>query len=288
MAEIDHFSFGLLTPVLAYSMSFIGALLGLQCTARARFSAGRSRAGWLVLGAVSIGGTGVWVMHFIAMLGFRVTGMEIRYDVPLTLLSALIAILVVGVGIFIVGYGGNRSSALLAGGVITGLGVASMHYLGMAAMQMSGQVNYDPLIVAASVLIAVVAATAALWFTLRVRGHLATTAAAVVMGLAVSGMHYTGMAAMEVRTDANPAPITGASGLDFLLPLIIGISVFAMLLLVAIGLSLTEEEILLERQFEQQLTDRESQREMAGHTGSFASKPAAQTSTAGRPSQGLD
>jgi len=288
MAEINHFAFGFLTPVLAYVMSFVGALLGLQCTARARFSSGRSRVGWLVVGAVSIGGTGVWVMHFIAMLGFRVTGMEIRYDVALTLLSALIAAIVVGVGIFIVGYGENRISALLGGGVITGLGVASMHYLGMAAMQMPGTVNYDPLIVAASVGIAVVAATAALWFTLRVRGHLATTAAALVMGVAVSGMHYTGMAAMEVHGDPSPAPPTGASGFDFLLPLIIGVSVFAMLLLVAIGLSLTEEEIRLEQQFEQQLTERTNQREMVGPAASFASRPAAEQASAGRPSGGWD
>lgn len=284
MAEINHFAFGILTPVLAYVMSFIGALLGLQCTGRARFSAGRSRIGWLVLGAVSIGGTGVWVMHFIAMLGFRVSGMEIRYDVPLTLLSALIATIVVGVGIFMVGYGGNRIRPLLGGGLITGIGVASMHYLGMAAMEMSGTVHYDLLIVAASIVIAVVAATAALWFTVRVRGHLATTAAAVVMGLAVSGMHYTGMAAMEVHSAENPAPLSGASAFDFLLPLLIGVSVLAMLLLVAIGLSLTEGEILLERQFEEQLQARMSQRDVLRPAAAFASRPEAQKATSGRPS----
>ncbi|MBA3799981.1 MAG: hypothetical protein H0X18_12985, partial [Geodermatophilaceae bacterium] len=81
MPEIEHFAYGVLTPILAYAMSFIGSLLGLQCTARARFATGRSRVGWLLLAAVSIGGTGVWVMHFIAMLGFRVTGMDIRYGV---------------------------------------------------------------------------------------------------------------------------------------------------------------------------------------------------------------
>lgn len=264
MSEIDHFAFGVLTPVFAYAMSFIGSLLGLQCTARARFASGRSRVGWLVLGAVSIGGTGVWVMHFIAMLGFRVAGMEIRYDVNLTLLSALIAIVVVGVGIFIVGYGGSRPAALLGGGLVTGLGVASMHYMGMGAMSMSGHVDYDPLIVGASILIAVVAATVALWFTLRVKGHWVTAGAALIMGVAVSGMHYTGMAAMQVADDPNLGTPSGASAFDFLLPLIIGISVFAMLLLVTIGLSLSEDEMQLERQFEQQLRERALQREAGG------------------------
>jgi len=273
MSEINHIAFGFLTPVLAYAMSFTGALLGLQCTTRARFASGRSRVLWLALGAVSIGGTAVWVMHFIAMLGFRVAGMEIRYDVPLTLVSALVAIIVVGFGIFVVGYGGNRLSALLGGGMLTGLGVASMHYMGMAAMRMSGTVSYDPLILAASVLIAVVAATAALWFILRVSGHLSTTAAALVMGLAVSGMHYTGMAAMSVRGSADLAPPpTGASAFDFLLPLLIGISLVSMLLLVTIGLSLTEDEIRLEQQFEQQLQDLAERRELDGPASTFPSR----------------
>ncbi len=264
MPEIDHFAYGVLTPILAYAMSFIGSLLGLQCTARARFATGRSRVGWLLLAAVSIGGTGVWVMHFIAMLGFRVTGMDIRYGVNLTLLSALIAIVVVGIGIFIVGYGGSRPVALIGGGLVTGLGVASMHYMGMGAMNMSGRVDYDLAIVGASILIAVVAATVALWFTIRVKGHWVTAGAALVMGVAVSGMHYTGMAAMQVVDDTTVGTPSGASAFDFLLPLVIGISIFAMLLLVTIGLSLTEDEMQLERQFEQQLRDRALQRETGG------------------------
>ncbi len=264
MPEIEHFAYGVLTPILAYAMSFIGSLLGLQCTARARFATGRSRVGWLLLAAVSIGGTGVWVMHFIAMLGFRVTGMDIRYGVNLTLLSALIAIVVVGIGIFIVGYGGSRPVALIGGGLVTGLGVASMHYMGMGAMNMSGRVDYDLAIVGASILIAVVAATVALWFTIRVKGHWVTAGAALVMGVAVSGMHYTGMAAMQVVDDTAVGTPSGASAFDFLLPLVIGISIFAMLLLVTIGLSLTEDEMQLERQFEQQLRDRALQRETGG------------------------
>ncbi|MDQ3504590.1 MAG: hypothetical protein M3446_02665 [Actinomycetota bacterium] len=264
MPEIEHFAYGVLTPILAYAMSFIGSLLGLQCTARARFATGRSRVGWLLLAAVSIGGTGVWVMHFIAMLGFQVTGMDIRYGVNLTLLSALIAIVVVGIGIFIVGYGGSRPVALIGGGLVTGLGVASMHYMGMGAMNMSGRVDYDLAIVGASILIAVVAATVALWFTIRVKGHWVTAGAALVMGVAVSGMHYTGMAAMQVVDDTAVGTPSGASAFDFLLPLVIGISIFAMLLLVTIGLSLTEDEMQLERQFEQQLRDRALQRETGG------------------------
>lgn len=253
MSEIDHFAFGFLTPALAYAMSCAGSLLGLQCTARARGTTGRSRALWLLLAAVSIGGTGVWVMHFIAMLGFRVGGIEIRYNVGLTLLSMLVAVVVVGIGLFIVGFGGSRRAALIGGGVVTGLGVASMHYMGMGAMRMAADIDYDVLLVAASLLIAVVAATVALWFTLRVRGHLATVAAALVMGVAISGMHYTGMAAMGVHANADPAGPVGASAFDFLLPLVVGISLLAVIMLVIIGLSPTEAELNLEQDFNRSL-----------------------------------
>lgn len=247
MPGVDHFAYGLLTPGVAYVMSFVGSLLGLHCTARARAAAGGVRAGWLTLAAISIGGTGIWVMHFIAMLGFRVQNMEIRYDVALTLLSMAVAVIVVGVGLFIVGFGGNRIGTLIAGGVVTGLGVASMHYMGMAAIKMAGHIEYSLGIVSTSIAIAVVAATVALWFTLRVRGHWVTAGAAAVMGVAVSGMHYTGMAAMEVHAPtANTGTPVGASAFDFLLPLIIGISVLGVILLMIIGLSLSEEELRFE------------------------------------------
>ncbi|GAA2426442.1 MHYT domain-containing protein [Actinomadura vinacea] len=244
MTHVQHFTYGGFTPVIAYLMSFIGSLLGLQCTARARASEGRSRAAWLALAAVSIGGTGIWVMHFIAMLGFTVTGMEIRYDVPLTLLSALIAILVVGVGVFLVGFGGGRASVVLPAGLVTGLGIASMHYTGMMAMDMHGDISYDPLIVLLSVLIAVVAATAALWFTMRVSGHTATTGAALLMGVAVSGMHYTGMAAMRVRAAQASGEPSGATAADFLTPLLIGVSTVAVALLVIVSVFPGEEEMV--------------------------------------------
>lgn len=257
MAHLDHFAFGPVTPVLAYVMSVVGSLLGLHCTARARAATGGTRAKWLGLAAVAIGGTGVWVMHFIAMMGFRVDGVQIRYDVVITLVSMLVAIAVVGAGLLIVGFGeGRPRAALIGGGVITGLGVASMHYMGMYAMNMEGVVGYDPLLVGASLAIAVVAATAALWFTTRVRGHLVTTGAALIMGVAISGMHYTGMAAMRITADPSmPTPV-GVAAFDFLLPLIMGVSTLAVILLVTIGLSLTDEEREMERQFAEQLRDR--------------------------------
>lgn len=253
VSPIDHFSFGLLTPALAYVMSSVGSMLGLLLTSRARLSSGRESKLWLVGAAFAIGGTGIWTMHFLAMLGFSVTGSVIRYDVPLTALSALIAVVVVGMGLFLVSYGGERLTYLLGGGVLTGCGVAGMHYLGMYAMNMSAMVSYDPLVVSLSVLIAVAAATVALWFTVRVSGALRIGGAALVMGVAVSGMHYTGMYSMSVDLHSDMVPVPGVKAVDLLLPLIVAISVITVGLLLAVLLSPSEKELRSEAEYQDRL-----------------------------------
>src|SRR5690242_6055375 len=136
VVQVHNFSYGLLNPGLAYLTSCLGCFLGLQCTARARAMQGAQRARWLLLAAASIGVTGIWVMHFIAMLGFTIPGQTITYNVPVTILSMVIAVAVVGVGLLIVGFGGEGLGSLLLGGTIIGIGVASMHYMGMWAMQL--------------------------------------------------------------------------------------------------------------------------------------------------------
>jgi NO-binding membrane sensor protein with MHYT domain len=243
MTAVNHFTHGPLTPVLAYLMSCLGSMLGLRLTAQAHASRGGARMRWLLGAAVSIGGTGIWVMHFIAMMGFEVNGTQIKYDVPLTVASAVVAIVVVGTGLFLVSYGRGKILALLGGGLLTGLGVASMHYLGMYAMNMSAHVSYDRATVAASVVIAVVAATVALWFTLRVKRPVWITGAALLMGVAVSGMHYTGMYAMRVSVDGEPGMVTGADALDFLVPLMTVISLITLTMLLMVILSPSEEEL---------------------------------------------
>jgi len=176
-------------------MSCLGAFLGLRCTSRARATTGRERLRWLLLAALSIGTTGIWVMHFIAMLGYTIPGQVIRYNVLITIASMVIAVVVVGIGLLIVGFGQQNWRTLVLAGTFTGLGVATMHYTGMAAMRLSGRMTYNPTLFALSVAIAVVAATVALWFTMNLSGLRATVGASLIMGVAVSGMHYTGMAA---------------------------------------------------------------------------------------------
>src|ERR671925_569143 len=132
--------YGAYVPMIAYLVSCVGCALGLVCTIRARVGTRASRNFWLVLSAVSIGGTGIWGMHFIGMLGVTVHGSDVRWDVPLTILSLVVAVGVVGFGMFQVGYGPPRPRTLITAGLITGSGVAIMHYTGMAAMRVHGTI----------------------------------------------------------------------------------------------------------------------------------------------------
>ncbi|MEV5649276.1 MHYT domain-containing protein [Nocardia sp. NPDC052254] len=235
MLELDHFNHGWVTPVLAYVMSFIGSVLALRCATHARAS--RWPGGWLIAAAISLGGAGIWVMHFTAMLGFSIHGASIRYDVPMTLLSAAIAIIVVWAGLSIVVRGHREVIALPLGGMITGFGVAAMHYLGMYAMHSGAHIEYRTGLVALSLVIAVVAATAALWFVLHVRGLTATFGAAAIMGIAVCGMHYTGMASMQAHRMDGMGEQSGVDSVQLLTPLIMVVTLVTMMLIVLVGLA---------------------------------------------------
>ncbi|MFE9433753.1 MHYT domain-containing protein [Streptomyces sp. NPDC006640] len=226
---IDGFSYGLVTPVAAFVMACVGSALGLRCVVRTIHHEPGWRTGWLALGAASLG-CGIWTMHFIAMTGFSVQQTSITYDIPLTVLSLVVAIVVVSAGVFIVGSRGATRASLAVGGSITGIGVATMHYLGMFAMQLNGDLRYDTVTVALSLAIALVAATAALWAAVSVQGFLRSLGASLVMGLAVTGMHYTGMAAVSVHLHNTSTQVaSGQSGASLLLPMLIGPVIFLIL-----------------------------------------------------------
>lgn len=226
---IDGFGYGFVTPVAAYVMACLGGALGLRCVVRSLLNKDSWKPGWLALGAASIG-CGIWTMHFIAMIGFQVEETALRYDIGLTVTSLAVAIVVVGIGVFVVGYRGATPAALSTAGIVTGLGVAAMHYLGMAALQLNGSIHYDAGTVALSVLIAIGAATAALWAVVSIRGFLTSLGASLVMGVAVTGMHYTGMAAVSVHVhEASPTAWSGDSPTSLLLPMLIGPIIFLLL-----------------------------------------------------------
>jgi NO-binding membrane sensor protein with MHYT domain len=219
---MQHFSDGLSTLTLAFIVSVIGSLLGLACMARARAEQTRgAKVRWTVFGAVSIGGVAIWLMHFIAMLGFEITGATIKYSAPVTALSAVVAIVVVGIGLSLVTLIRFTKMRLLIAGALAGLGVAGMHYMGMSAIRFRGEISYDRTMVVLSCVIAVVAATAAFWFTLVVKTTVARLAAGLIMGVAVTGMHYTGMAAVRVSVDPTRAVPFGTSVFDLVFPVFV-------------------------------------------------------------------
>lgn len=219
--EHHHFTYGWLNPVMGLAFAAAGSFLGLSASryARAAASAG-GRLRWTLLAALAIGGVGIWMMHFIAMVGFTVTGADIAYDPGLTAASFGLAVAAVGVGLFV--SGGERAGwpRLILGGLVCGAGVVGMHYTGMAAVATGGRVVYDPVLVAASAAVAVVASTVALRFTAVVDRRGTMALASAVMSVAVVGMHYTGMAAVEVQGPPRE-DVSGISPLVLLLPILI-------------------------------------------------------------------
>jgi NO-binding membrane sensor protein with MHYT domain len=236
MNHVDHFTHGPLTPAIGYVFMVMAAVIGLMCTVRAREAGGAAKRNWLITGAASLA-AGIWTLHFIAMLGFRVSGSPVRYNVSLTLISLIVAFVVVGLGVLMVGYGSNRNRSLLLGGLATGVGVAAMHYTGMASVQINGATHYRFELVAASLAIAIAAATAALWLAFNIRTFGGAVIAALVMGVAVSSMHYTGMAAVSADLAERTAPVTGATAMEFVVPLTIGLGAVLLLAFTVIAVS---------------------------------------------------
>jgi diguanylate cyclase (GGDEF)-like protein len=190
--------------LLSLLVAILASYTALDLASRITASEGAAAVAWLLGGAFAMG-TGIWSMHFIGMLAFRLP-IPMAYDVGITVTSMLIAIVVSGFALLTVTRDSLSLRRLGAGGILMGLGICSMHYTGMAAMEVRPGIRYDTLLFAASVAIAITAATAALWlsFTLRSRGKrrvYARLGSAVVMGFAIVGMHYTGMAAANFAAD---------------------------------------------------------------------------------------
>ncbi|MDH5395413.1 MAG: ATP-binding protein, partial [Gammaproteobacteria bacterium] len=156
---------------------------------------------WLLAGSLSLG-SGIWSMHFIGMLAYEMT-MPVSYDFSLTIFSGVIALAASALAMYLLGWGKLTFKKIVTGGFIIGLGVASMHYLGMEAMIMPARINYNPVLVTLSLVVAVTAAIAALWIAHKLASQkrkyhtVYMFVASVVMGTAIVGMHYIGMASAE-------------------------------------------------------------------------------------------
>jgi PAS domain S-box-containing protein len=195
-------------PVLVALSIVIAALASytaLDLATRMRAASGRARPAWLVAAALAMGG-GIWSMHFVGMLAFSMPGTEISYDPFLTLLSLVIPIVVAAAAFAVVG---RRPQALLASGFAMGLGISGMHYTGMSAMRMAALLEYEPGWVVLSIAIAVSASVVALWLAFRNTNAVQRLFAGLVMGVAISGMHY---AAMEGAMFLPTIAVAGQAG----------------------------------------------------------------------------
>lgn len=186
--------------ILSYLIAVIASYSALVLARRVAESSSAQATRWLTLGAISMG-IGIWSMHFVGMLAFDLD-MPYSFDVLLTLLSLLVGIVSSAFAIFVASRDKISPTHLAVSGVILGGGIAGMHYTGMAAMEMAGSMTYEPLMFGASILLAILASVAALWITFNLVSRKTglmryRIMAALVMGLAIAGMHYTGMAAAE-------------------------------------------------------------------------------------------
>jgi PAS domain S-box-containing protein len=243
---------------LSFAVACFASYTALDLGTRIRASQGWARGAWLATAAVAMGG-GIWSMHFIAMLAF-IMPMPVSYDIGLTALSLLVAMGVTGAGFYVIGSRQATALQLAFSGLFMGVGIVAMHYTGMAAMRMSAQLDYDQVLVAASVLIAIGASIAALWLAFRTAVAWQRLLAAVVMGSAISGMHYTGMAAAVFTAHSHLAEAyDGASLAQTNLALAIAAITFLILVLALIAsvfdrqfAVLAERETVLLRESEEQ------------------------------------
>lgn len=226
---------------LSVVVAIIASCTALELAGRVSSARGRSAWLWLLGGAVSMG-TGIWSMHFIGMLAFRLP-IPMAYDFPITMLSMAIAVAVSGVALLVVKRPLLTRENITVGATLMGIGICAMHYTGMFAMRMSPPIQYDPVLFITSVIIAITASLAALWIAFRLRreysfaGILAKLGSAVVMGSAIAGMHYTGMAAAQFAPDSICLAVDSTAGMDSAtLAVIIGITTLSIML-VTLGIS---------------------------------------------------
>src|SRR6201998_4249047 len=261
-----------LSVFIAVFASYAALVLAGRVTA----AAGWTRAVWLLGGAGAMG-TGIWSMHYIGMLAF-ILPIPVAYHWPTVLLSLFAAILASVIGLYVVSRQKMGALRALAGSVLMGTGIASMHYIGMAAMRLPATCQFNSFLVVLSVAFAVLISLAALWITFHFRDEKLgmgseKLAGAVVMGAAIPVMHYVGMAAASFTSSGMPVDLSHAVSISTL-----GTAGISTVTFIVLGLALLTSSI--DRRFaaqtlelqEEKLQQSEaylSEAQRLSHTGSF-------------------
>lgn len=203
-----HHSHNYLLVALSIGIAIFASYTALDLANSVTAARGRARYAWLFGGSVAMG-VGIWSMHFIAMLAFSVPGVQIAYDIPLLILSVLVAVAASAVTLYVVSRDSISVNAYVVSSLFMGAAIAGMHYIGIGSMRMGAEISWNFYLVLLSLAIAVLASFAALWLAFRFRDDFTERAfwlrggAGVVMGFAISGMHFTAMAAMRITATAE-------------------------------------------------------------------------------------
>jgi NO-binding membrane sensor protein with MHYT domain len=222
--------------VLSFVISLIGSFVALTAAIRIRKYNGKLSFTNTVSAGVALGGIGVWAMHFVGMLALKMD-VASSYSMVETLASLVAAIVATSLALAFVAKAPERLGRMIGAGALLGMGVVFMHYLGMYGLKFGGFIRWNYGIVGGSVLIAVVAATAALWLAFNTAKLGLRLLAAVVMAVAVCSMHYTGMAAADFicttpNRSAFPQGFGYLSSID--LPALVCVAAFTMALMISI------------------------------------------------------
>ena len=214
---------------LSYFVASLAAYTAVDLAGRVNDFRGEPRkaAAWLTGGAFSMG-AGIWSMHFVAMLAYKLP-VPARYELWTTLVSMVAAIVTSGFALYIVTRGALSLRRLLISGAVMGAGIGTMHYTGMYGMRMDAQVMYFVAPWLLSIVNAIVCSTIAIWLVFRLGGTttLNKALAALVMGVAICGMHYTGMYATVCVATGQSA--VEANGLD---PVLLAATIAVVTLLI--------------------------------------------------------
>lgn len=193
--------------ILSILIAVIAAYTALDLAGRVTLSQGKTQKLWLVGGA-TVMGIGIWSMHFIGMLAYKLP-IPIAYDLPTVIVSLIVPIVASLVALYLVSRQHLTKIVLFAGAIFMGFTIASMHYIGMAAMRMSAIAHYNPKLVILSVAIAITASLIALWLSFKLRQANTLTdilkkiGSALIMGTGIAGMHYIGMAAVTMQPSSQ-------------------------------------------------------------------------------------
>jgi PAS domain S-box-containing protein len=264
---------------LSVLIAMFASYAALDLAGRVTAAGGWTRAVWL-LGGASAMGTGIWSMHYIGMLAF-ILPIPVAYHWPTVLLSLFAAILASVIALYMVSRQKMGVSRAVAGSALMGGGIASMHYIGMAAMRLPAICQFNSSLVVMSVVFAVLISFAALWITFHFRDEKTgigweKLAGAAVMGAGISVMHYTGMAAASFMPSGMPVDLSHAVSISTL-----GTAGIAAVTFIVLGLALLTS--WMDRRFAAQtleLQEEKLQRSEAylaeaqrlTHTGSWASR----------------